>query len=163
MAVPHMAAFAWAKANDPDQMYKSRYIGRFQWPILPEMSLAKDDFKTLRNLWSLCPKEEVEDYLTIFGTKEGRTGPINWYRANKTNPDDPKSEMKFTDVYLPTLLIWGNTDLAIARAGVERSKQYMKGEFKFIELDAGHWLVQEKYDEVTKEIKAHIQNHSLQA
>ena len=35
-------------------------------------------------------------------------------------------------------------DRAIGRTGVEKGEQYMKGPYRFVELDAGHWLIQEE-------------------
>jgi hypothetical protein len=32
----------------------------------------------------------------------------------------------------------------------------MKGPYRWVELDAGHWLIQEKYDDVRREIMAHL-------
>ena len=154
MSVPHMAAFDYAKHNDPYQMEKSGYIDRFQVPLLPELKLKAKDYKVLRDLWVVHPKEEIEDYLNILRKFSGRKAAINWYRANK-------EFMKYGDVSIPTLFIWGNNDLAIGRVGVEMTKQYMKGEYKFVELDAGHWLIQEKYDVVLKEISEQIKGHPI--
>ena len=58
-------------------------------------------------------------------------------------------------------ILWGNDDLAIGRTSVEGTKQYMKGEYKFVELNAGHWLMQEKYDDISEEITEHIKNHAI--
>lgn len=71
----------------------------------------------------------MADYLTVFRFN-GRRATINWYRANKELPD------QYSNVSHPTTLIWGNQDIAIGRAGVEMTKQYMKGEYSLIELDA---------------------------
>jgi hypothetical protein len=59
------------------------------------------------------------------------------------------------------VLIWGNQDIAIGRAGVEATINYMTGEYTKIELDAGHTLVQEEFDRVNHEILAHIQAHPI--
>jgi pimeloyl-ACP methyl ester carboxylesterase len=59
-------------------------------------------------------------------------------------------------VSLPTLLIWGNQDQAIGRVGVEAGAKYMTGPYRFVELDAGHWLIQEAPERVTSEILAHL-------
>ena len=54
-----------------------------------------------------------------------------------------------------------NDDLVIGRISVEGTKQYMKGEYKFVELNAGYWLMQEKYDDISEEITEHIKNHAI--
>jgi len=155
LSVPHMAAYHYAKEHDPDQMEQAAYIGKFQIPIIPEIFLKLKNYKFLRELWVDHPAEDVEDYLAIFKKRSGRKGALGWYRGNKGLP------FKFGDVNIPTLFIWGNQDFAIRRAGVDGTPAYMKGEYKYVELPAGHWLMQEQYENVTKEILDHIKSHPI--
>jgi pimeloyl-ACP methyl ester carboxylesterase len=37
----------------------------------------------------------------------------------------------------------------------------MKGPYRFVELDAGHWLIQEAPGRVTEEILAHLRANPL--
>lgn len=159
LSVPHMAAFGWAKTYDPDQIKKSWYIDFFKKPLLPEFYLARKKFSKLHALWSMNSKKSIEDYMTVFGTMSGRTASINWYRANEFLPDDPKAPLTFHEVKVPTLLIWGRKDFAIGKASVEKAREFMKGEYKLLDLDAGHWLIQEKYDEVLRAIFDNISRH----
>ena len=46
--------------------------------------------------------------------------------------------------------------MAIGSVAVNNSHQYMKNEYKFIELDSGHWLIQTNYHELKNAIKKHI-------
>ncbi len=69
--------------------------------------------------------------------------------------------MQFGDVTTLTLLISGNQDQAIGRKAVEDEAAFMKGPYKFVELDAGHWLIQEKAAEVIAEISAQLKANSL--
>lgn len=155
LSVPHLDGFSTAKKVDPDQRKRSWYMDLFQIPVIPEMLLG---FATAgsSSLWKLSSDQEVADYLSVFKQFDGRKATINWYRANKELP------VQYGDVSLPTILIWGNQDTAIARAGVEMTKQYMKGEYSLIELDAGHALVQEKFERVNQEILSHIQLHPIE-
>ena len=57
----------------------------------------------------------------------------------------------------PTVLIWGNRDTAIGRAAVEASHHQMRGPYRFVELDAGHWLIQEARERVIDEILGMLQ------
>jgi hypothetical protein len=129
-----MAAFDTAKKTDPDQKQRSWYMDVFQMPIIPEVFFGFVVARNSSSLWKLSANKEVADYLTVFNKFDGWKATINWYRANKN------LSIPYGDVFLLTLLIWGNQDIAIGRAGVETTKQFMQGEYSLIELDAGHTL-----------------------
>lgn len=154
LSIPHMAAFEQAKKNDPEQKGKSWYMGFFQLPLIPELALGV--IASMPSIfWTQSKPEEIADYLTIFRKFEGRKAILNWYRANR------EILIPYGDVKLTTRLIWGNKDIAVARAGVEATQAYMKGEYSLIELNAGHSLVQEKFEDVNQVILDHIQRHSI--
>ena len=44
----------------------------------------------------------------------------------------------------------------IAEDGL-RAAQYHKGPYRWVELDAGHWLIQERFEDVSREILAHLE------
>lgn len=155
LSIPHMAAFDTAKKTDPDQKRRSWYMGFFQIPVIPETAFGLAVAGKGGSLWKSSSPEEVADYLAVFKTYSGRNATINWYRANKDLP------VQYSDVFLPTLFIWGNRDPVIGRAGVNLTRQYMKGEYSLLELDAGHALVQEKAEQVKQAILDHIQTHPI--
>ena len=161
MSVPHMDAFASAIADDPDQRKRSQYMAFFMLPERPERSLAADDFAVLRALWSSIPKEQVEEYLSVFSQPGALTAALNWYRANSVLLEKRREGPKFGPVQHPTLLIWGNQDIAIGRVAVERMAQYMKGSYRLVELNAGHWLAQEESERVHDEILRHLKSNRL--
>jgi len=162
MSVPHMDAFASAIADDPDQRERSRYMGFFMLPEKPERNLAADDFAALRSLWSSIPAEQVEEYVSTFSQPGALTAALNWYRANAVLLEKRREGPKFGAVEHPTLLIWGNQDIAVGRVAIERTAQYMKGPYRLAELDAGHWLVQEAPERVHDEILGHLRANPLQ-
>ena len=160
LSVPHVGAFGRAIREDEDQAKRSTYITFFQAPGVAEAALSADDFAGLKNVWSQSSEEEKTEYLALFSQPGALTGALNWYRGSRgIDPNDP--EMTFGDVTTPTVLIWGNQDSAIGRKGVEDAAAYMKGPYKFVELDAGHWLIQEKPTEVIAEITTLLQANAL--
>jgi pimeloyl-ACP methyl ester carboxylesterase len=161
MSVPHMDAFASAIADDPDQRKRSQYLGFFMLPGKPEQSLAADDFAVMRSLWSSIPKEQVDEYLGVFSQPGALTAVLNWYRANPVLLEKRREGPQFGPVQHPTLLLWGNQDIAIGRVAVEQTAQYMKGPYRLVELNAGHWLVQEEPERVHDEILRHLQANRL--
>jgi len=161
MSVPHMDAFASAIADDPDQRQRSRYMGFFMLPEKPEQSLTADDFAALRSLWSSIPREQVDEYVGVFSQAGALTAALNWYRANAVLLEKRREGPKFGPVLHPTLLIWGNQDIAVGRVAVERTAQHMKGPYRLVELNAGHWLVQEEPERVRDEILSHLKSNPL--
>ena len=87
---------------------------------------------------------------------------LNWYRANIGKHRNPTDHINFGIVEVPSLLIWGNMDMAIGRKSIVLNKQYMGGPYNLLELYAGHWLIQESFDDVSKAIIKHIKTYSLE-
>lgn len=160
LSVPHVAAFGRAIREDEDQAKRSTYITFFQEPGVAEAALSADGFAGLKNVWSASSDEEKADYLALFSQPGALTGALNWYRGSRgIDPDDP--DVQFGEVTTPSLLIWGNRDQAIGRKGVEDAAAYMKGPYTFVELDAGHWLIQEKPGEVIAAVTRHLKANPL--
>lgn len=160
LSVPHVASFGRAIREDPDQSQKSQYITFFQTPGVAEAALSADDFAGLKRIWSESSAEEVEEYLSVFRQPGALAAALNWYRGSRgIDPNDPA--VAFGPVATPTLLIWGNRDMAIGRVAVEGAAKHMVGPYRFVELDAGHWLIQEALERVTQEILAHLRAFPL--
>lgn len=158
MSVPHWDAYKWALENDPVQKQKGAYVSKFMEPKVPESLIAANDYAVLRHLWEGFDQETLEDYMRIFSQPEARTAVINWYRGIM----QVEEQIPYKDVETPTAFIWGNEDLALARAGVEKSHTYMKGYYDFHELNAGHWLTQFNEPEVSEIILNHIQKFPIE-
>ena len=157
MSTPYTPAFMYAMMNDPDQQAKSFYIRDFQTPVVPEETMAKDDYAWLRNYWAGFDEATIEDYLTIFSQPEARTATVNWYRAMFA----VKNDFEYTPVELPITYIWGNEDIALGRTGAEMTAQFMKGYYNFVEMKAGHWLMQFNEPECSDIIMEHIEKFPM--
>jgi pimeloyl-ACP methyl ester carboxylesterase len=153
ISVPHIDAFGKAYREDPEQYESSAYIRFFQKSILPEFMMAKGNYERLRSIWSQHDAAEIEHYVDILSQQGALTSAINWYRANFpvfTNGLDVGK------VNVPVTFIWGNQDHALKRSGVDDTKNYVEAEYEFIEMDTGHWIIQENYDELTGHLLAHL-------
>ena len=155
MSVPHNRAFGKALKTDPKQKKKSRYIGFFLLPYLPEIIIRQNDFKRFRRLWKHSSVEEVDHYLSIFRRKASLTAALNYYRANLGKGKLPR----LGEIEAPTLFIWGKKDLAVGAVAAEGNEKYMSGEYTFIAVDGGHWLIQTNYHEVEAAVSEHLDKH----
>lgn len=159
MSVPHVDAFRTAIAKDADQQKRSRYMAFFMQAEEPERWFLAEDCAALRALWDPMPEEQVAEYMSVLAKPGALTAALNWYRANPALLEMDEVS-KFGPVWHPTLLIWGNADIAVGRKAVENSLAYMRGPFSLVELEAGHWLVQEQPERVRDEILQHLKANS---
>lgn len=156
LSVPHGRAFAKAVKTDKVQRNKSWYMGFFQIPSIPEIGLKFNNFKLLRKIWSHQSEPEVTEYIRLFKQKGALTASINWYRANINFFEKPSEKVERKKYLGPVLLIYGNQDIAVGRTAIENNKKYINGTYTYKELNAGHWLMQEKPNEVIDIISKHI-------
>jgi pimeloyl-ACP methyl ester carboxylesterase len=158
LSIPHQAAFGRAIRTDPDQQTRSQYVTFFQQPGVAESLFSANDFEGLKRIWAAVPADGIAEYLSVLSQPGALTGGLNWYRGSRGfDPEDP--EVTFGPVQTPTLMIWGNQDAYIGRAAIEAAPAYMKGPYEFVELDAGHWLVQEQPEAVERLILAHLERN----
>ena len=155
LSVPYWSAYYWAIQNDPEQQKKGAYVKHFQEPKVPEQMLAANDYAILKRLWEGFDEKVIQEYMQIFDKADALTAVVNWYRALFM----VDTGVQYQNVTIPVMFIWGNQDLAIGRAGVEKSHTYMKGDYQFCELDAGHWLTEFNESEVSKLIITEIIGH----
>ena len=155
LSVPHVDAFGEAIANNDEQRQRSGYMGFFRQVGIAEASLSANDFAGLRNIWSASSAEQVEEYVRVLKQPGALTGALNWYRGALTEDRQPIGKIS-----VPTILIWGNQDSAIGRPGVTATPPLMAGPYRLVELDVGHWLIQEAEADVLRETLAHIEQYS---
>ena len=154
MSVPHPSALSRAYREDKEQYEASSYVRGFQSKIIPEYMLARKDYRLLRSIWSDHSDEEIVSYLELFRQKNSLTAALNWYRANMSVFTE---NIHFDNVSIPVLFLWGNKDMALRRSGVEWTKDYVEGYYRFEEMEAGHWLIQESYRQVYEAIVEHLE------
>ena len=158
MSVPHPKAFLDALETDEDQKTKSRYFKFFKLPYIPEFYFSFNNYRVLtRNVWTSSTDKEIETFLDVFRGEGALKGGLNWYRANLGSKNITGIKESPADIITPTLFIWGNQDPALGRKGTELTLHYMKAPYyRFIEIDAGHWLIQDAYVEVSEAILDHL-------
>lgn len=162
MSVPHIAAFGRAIKEDADQTERSQYMILFRTVGEAEKILSADNLAPLKQIWEKSSAEQVAEYVRVFSQPGALTGALNWYRGSLSME---KGTMDATQtigvISTPTLCLWGNQDAAIGRQSTEWAAEYMTGPYRFVEMDAGHWLIQEQEDQVTNEILKHLQSNPI--
>ena len=161
LSIPHYRGFAEAVRDDPDEELYRGVLELLTAPgHLAEGVLGADDCAPLVSAWVSSPPAEIEDYLSVFRQEGALTGALNWYRASRGHRralDDP--DFPFVAVATPTLLIWGREDPYVRRMSLDLAAPLMVGDYRVVELDAGHWLIQDCYETIAADIAAHLRRH----
>jgi pimeloyl-ACP methyl ester carboxylesterase len=161
MAVPHIQAFGSAIRENTDQQERSRYILFFQQVGTAEDALSANDYQALRDLYKdTHPPEEIEEYIAVLSEEGALTAALNWYRGTLGIQPERGLNRDWKTVATPTLHIWGRNDMAIGRDATMACRQYMTGPYGLLELDCGHWIVQEAFEEIAGPIVTHLKEYS---
>lgn len=156
LSIAHAYAFAEALRSDADQRRRSRYFLLFRTPVLPELLLTFNRLQVFRSvMYRWMPGNHVEEYQRVFAEPGALTAVLNWYRAAGRGDSGSLSPA----VRTPVLFVWGNRDPAAGRKAVELQAQYLEGPYEFIELDAGHWLLERRTDIVIDAVLRHIRKY----
>lgn len=158
LSIAHPAAFGEALNSDPDQQARSGYFAFFQTPWLPETLFSFNGFSLLAGLYQPMTAEKRTEYISVFSEPGALTAALNWYRAMESALSNPNNLP--TDVTAPTLFIWGNQDDAVGRVAIDAMAAYMKGPYRSIETDAGHWLLTDEPQRVVNEVLKHVIKYS---
>jgi pimeloyl-ACP methyl ester carboxylesterase len=155
---PHPATFL-RELSRPGQLRRSWYIGFFQLPWLPEWTLARNDYVVIRRICRAVNRsqrsrragvvftpEDIERFVAAIARPGALTAAINYYRAAARRGMGALGSIRRIEA--PTLVLWGERDPAL---GVE----LLDGLDRWLATlriqrfpDAGHWLNQERPDEV---------------
>jgi pimeloyl-ACP methyl ester carboxylesterase len=162
VSTPHPAALAWALTHSA-QAARSWYMGLFQVPVLAELAVAPALERALTA--SGLPVDRARHYAERMREPGALTGALGWYRAFGTGlvqralpaalrgrpAEGAGSGPRWRG---PTTYVWGQHDPALGRAAAERTGRYARGDYRFVELDGGHWLPETHPDEIAAEILA---------
>ncbi|OBG54639.1 MULTISPECIES: alpha/beta fold hydrolase [unclassified Mycobacterium] len=92
-------------------------------------------------------QDELDHYISEF-SRTGFTGGLNWYRNFDRNWETTP-ELADAKITVPALFIGGTADPVLTFTRADRASQLITGSYQQVMLeDAGHWLQQERPEEV---------------
>jgi pimeloyl-ACP methyl ester carboxylesterase len=77
-------------------------------------------------------------------------GALGWYRAM------PHSRGTVHRSRVPTTYVWGQWDLFLGRQAAEGTGAMVLADYRFVEVDDGHWLPERQPDLCAAEILARV-------
>lgn len=152
LSVGHPAAVARARAEDEDQRIRSGYIKLFRIRGKAEEVLAEDGYRRLRDIYAgAFPETMVNRFIEGFARPGRLTAALNYYRSALLELVPAMGE-----VTAPTILIWGDRDIALGRRQAEITRELLGGPYELHVFEgAGHWLQHERPKEVSGLLISH--------
>jgi pimeloyl-ACP methyl ester carboxylesterase len=152
VSVPHPAAYTAAYRADPEQRERSSYIRLFWQEGKAEDVLLADDGRRLRRMLSGAehdtgvPAEAIDEYVAVLSAPGALTAALNWYRAMS-------SDTRVDPVGVPTTYVWSDGDVAIGRTAAEACGNYVRGDYRFVELPGvTHWIPEQAPEQLARAI-----------
>ena len=174
---PHPATFLRELQHSPQQQAASAYMNFLCRPDAEKL-LAENDFARLWPMFTNMGAADVaregggwlteavrDQYRAIWNA--GLTGGCNYYRASPLRPPTPQdaSVMKieftpeFVTVKRPTLVIWGEDDMALPVALIDGLDAFVP-EMRLVRVPgASHWIIHERPRFIAAEIEQHLAQH----
>jgi len=171
---PHPATFLRELQHSPAQQAASAYMNFLCRPDAAAL-LAANDFA---RLWPfLTTRGDAAppgggwltdavraQYRDVWSA--GLQGGLNYYRASPLRPPTPGDESlmtlrfppEFVTVRVPTLVLWGEGDVALLPALLDGLEAYVP-KMRLVRVpDASHWIVHEQPALVAREIEVALRN-----
>lgn len=140
------------------QLKKSWYMFFFQIPWLPELRLGARNAEAFSRLFyetsvnqSRFTESECEAFREAASEPGAISAMLNYYRALFQTKDFSEIGEGFVEV--PTLLIWGEQDIALDIACIEGTGDFVRDLTVRRFTNASHWVQQDIPDEVNLAIK----------
>jgi pimeloyl-ACP methyl ester carboxylesterase len=169
-AVPHGPTLLNAFMSSYDQQRRSWYMFFFQHP-LSDAAVAHDDFRFIERLWQdwspgwKYAAEDMEALKATFRTPGVLQAALGYYRAmlNPANQDptlfELQAQMSLAPVPVPSLVFHGGRDGCIGGELLEGMEAlFPRGLRKVIVANAGHFMHQEKPEEVNRILIEFLRN-----
>ncbi|WP_343598853.1 alpha/beta hydrolase [Mycobacterium sp.] len=160
MSIPHYHAFAQATWADPDVEGYRAFLALVLAPDgAAERVLGRDRMAAFRATLTRHNPAELQQLLAVLGQPGALSAALAWYRA----ADGHRRMLSATaePVTVPTVLVIGRDEPYAGRMAVSLGEQIPTADYRRIDLDAGHWLVQERPAEVTRAILDQLRRHPI--
>jgi pimeloyl-ACP methyl ester carboxylesterase len=162
--MPHPARFFQELRQNPEQRRRSRYILFFQIPWLPELVLSARNGAAFDRIFRSTPidravfdDETIRCYKQAMARPGALTAALNYYRAMGRYGAGDLFRSTGMRVTVPTLLIWGEQDVAFAPEVVQGTERFVPDLRICMLPHASHWVQQVAPHEVNAALRAFLE------
>lgn len=167
--VPYPSLLEKALRSRFAQIRKSWYVLFFQIPCLPEFLLGLRGARAIGEMLrrsssnpAMFPPEVTEVYQRNARQPGALTAMLNYYRA-LLRYRKSVARRGTPVIEVPTLMIWGEDDVALTKASTYGTGQYVR-DFRIRYLPrVSHWVQQEAPEQVNAMIRAFLQGQPVPA
>ncbi len=154
--VPHPTVYRETLRSSPRQIVRSWYVWFYQIPKIPEWILSRNDAERMVEPLEVTSNPETFDEETIrryrSAWRHTGVGPrIDWYRGFRRS-DAPERDT----VPQPTLICWGENDIALVPSLAEKSVEYCEQAQLRTFSEASHWVHHDESEAVTEALLRHL-------
>jgi pimeloyl-ACP methyl ester carboxylesterase len=164
LGMAHPLRLRSAVGRSSSQLRALRHVVGYQRPVVPERRLARDARHVATLLRSggdpSWPGDDDEGRLVVQRYAEAMSVPFvahsameyfRWVVRSQVRADG----RRFVDgvsrpVDVPVLHLQGTRDAVVLAASARGSEAHVTGPYRYVELDAGHYLPEERPDEVSE-------------
>jgi pimeloyl-ACP methyl ester carboxylesterase len=144
------------------QLRRSWYAVFFQLPRLPEALMRMRDYRAVRAAFSAGvsdPSRFPPEILQVYRDNAARPGALtamlNYYRAFVRGGGGARQRaLGYPPIETPTLLIWGEDDVALCRETTYGTEQYVPNLTLRYLPGVSHWVQQEAPEQVNAILEA---------
>ena len=167
---PHPGTMRRELAISADQQHASRYIHYFRRPDAEAGLMENNCFRLGRMIFETAahpdvfPPEVQAEYVKAWSQEGAVQGGLNYYSASQIFPDISTEELReraaaFSEnlkVTVPTLVIWGEKDLALTTGNLNGLESYV-ADLKVIRIpDGSHWVIHEQPELIASHIRTFL-------
>jgi pimeloyl-ACP methyl ester carboxylesterase len=156
---PHPLVFARALRSNPRQLLRSWYMFFFQIPVVPELvfrlrprAIIERTFRGMTLRKDAFDDEDLRQFREALEKPGALTGAINYYRATFRNFSALRElERRRPKIASPTLVIWGENDVALGKELTVGMEPLFSGPFRLHRVpNCSHWVNEEQPELVNR-------------
>lgn len=163
---PHPACFE-REVRRWRQWRRSWYMGFFQMPWLPETALSAGDGYVIGQIFArmaIHREHMPDDLVQLYRRQACEPGAlaamVNYYRAALRGGGAMRQRrLGYPTISIPTLVIWGLQDHALGHQNLDGLNDVVSDLTMVRIADAGHFVHEDKPEQVTREMLIWLQHH----
>lgn len=146
------------------QVHRSWYMGFFQMSWIPEAALSAGHGYVIGEIFRRMAEQMPDDLIQLYRRQACEPGALaamlNYYRAALRGGGALRQRrLGYPTIHVPTLVIWGVQDQALVSQNLDGLDEFVDDLTVVTVADAGHFLHEDKPEQVTRDMLMWLQTH----